>query len=108
MSEKLATILIFGLLWIAIVADSIAQDIIKDVPFDMEHEERILALDKQAIETAYVQQIEVLFASWMKDETGQPHRAVRGAKQARQAFIRSMTTLELRERQFLEAKKRRP
>jgi hypothetical protein len=55
-------------------------------------------LDREAIETAYKTQIEHLFAVWMKDETGQPARAVSGARSARRAFIGAMTEIEKRER----------
>lgn len=62
------------------------------------HEARLIELDRQAIERAYVQQITFLFQQWMKDETDQPERAVRGTNQARSAYGRAMTAIERREK----------
>lgn len=63
-----------------------------------QHEARLIELDRQAIERAYVQQITFLFQQWMKDESEQPERAMRGANQARSAYGRAMSAIEKREK----------
>ena len=61
------------------------------------YDDRIIELDHQAADNAYRDQIEHLFAIWMKDETGQPERAHRGATQARKAYINVKKAIEKRE-----------
>src|SRR5262245_65632844 len=46
------------------------------------YDELIFKLDREAAGNAYRDQIERLFAVWMKDETGQPARAAVGASHA--------------------------
>jgi len=64
------------------------------------HMERILQLDKQAIEEAYVKHIMRLFDIWMTDYSEEPPRAVRGAQNARSAYARAMNAVEKREREL--------
>src|SRR5215831_19525883 len=59
-------------------------------------DDRLIMLEEVAIEEAFKQQIIHIFSVWMKDDTGQPARAVTGAKQAERAFIGSMEALERR------------
>jgi len=66
------------------------------------YDNHIAELDKQAIEHAYMAQIEHLFSVWMKDATGQPERAVNGARTARKAFIGAMDALEKQQQQRLQ------
>jgi hypothetical protein len=58
---------------------------------------RMIALDKEALDDAYRSQISHLFVVWMKDETGQPARAINGARQTRRAYVEAMTEIEKRE-----------
>lgn len=60
------------------------------------YDQRLDALDKDAIEDAYRDVITRLFSTWMKDSTGQPQRALNGARQARKAYIDSMNEIENR------------
>jgi hypothetical protein len=57
---------------------------------------RIVALDKEALDNAYRDQIEKLFSVWMRDDSGQPERAITGARQARRAYILVRTEIEKR------------
>jgi hypothetical protein len=75
------------------------------VPIDPRHERKFIDLDRAAIEEAYRDQIQHLFEIWMKDDTGQPARAVKGAKQARKAFADSMDAIDERERLLKETTK---
>src|SRR5262245_43463433 len=59
---------------------------------------RMIELDKKALDDAYQDQIHHLFSVWMKDETGQPDRAVTGALQARRAYILVRSAIEEREK----------
>jgi hypothetical protein len=63
------------------------------------HEARLLTLEREAVEAAFRQQITTLYLSWMKDETGQPGRALRGARQARRAYAEIMDAIDRRERE---------
>jgi hypothetical protein len=68
-------------------------------PVPSQYGDRLLALDREAIERAYSSQVQQLFATWMKDSTGQPNRALVGINNARRAFTQSMTAIERREQQ---------
>jgi hypothetical protein len=57
----------------------------------------LIAIDKEAVKQAYHDQVVHLFAVWMKDEKGQPDRALVGVRQARRAYIEAMTAIEKRE-----------
>jgi hypothetical protein len=70
------------------------------VPLDPRHEQKFIELDRGAIEAAYHDQIKRLFEVWMKDDSGQPDRAVKGARQARKAFADSMDAIDEREREL--------
>ena len=58
---------------------------------------RLIALDKEAMDEAYKERVRHLFEVWMKDETGQPGRAIVGVRQARRAYIEAMGKIEERE-----------
>jgi hypothetical protein len=60
---------------------------------------RMLALDHEALDSAYRAQLTHLFAVWMKDDAGQPRRAINGARQARHAYIEVMKEITKREQQ---------
>lgn len=66
------------------------------------YDERIIQLDRESIEAAYRTQVEHLFEVWMKDERGQPLRAVTGVINARKAYVGAMTEIERRERLLKE------
>jgi len=68
------------------------------------HTERLLQLDKEAVDNAYRSQIEHLFEIWMKDETGQPGRAVVGARKAVKAYMDIMKELDRREQELKKLK----
>lgn len=69
------------------------------------YDDRLLALDKAAIEQAYSGHVTRLFEGWMKDDTGQPARALTGVRQAQRAYIASMDAIKRREE---ENKRGRP
>jgi hypothetical protein len=69
-----------------------------DIPIS-KYEERLLALDREAIEQAYKDHIKNVFAVWMRDDRGQPGRALTGAQQGHKAFVGSMEGIERREQQ---------
>jgi hypothetical protein len=58
---------------------------------------RMLALDREALDEAYKDRLVHVFAVWMRDDTGQPGRAINGARQARHAYIEVMRAIEMRE-----------
>lgn len=68
-----------------------------DEPVITEYEERLIHLDRESIEEAYKEQVRHIFQVWMKDETGQPGRAVVGVEQARKAYVGSMNAIKVRE-----------
>jgi hypothetical protein len=71
-------------------------------PAPSPYDARILALDRQALDEAYDRQIRQLFLTWMKDEHGQPARAMTGAARARRAYIAVMHEIEAREQRQRE------
>lgn len=62
------------------------------------YEPRLIALDREAVDNAYRAKVEQLIAVWLKDETGQPGRAIVGVNQARKAYAGAMGEIERRER----------
>jgi hypothetical protein len=62
-------------------------------PFD----ERMVTLDRLALDEAYRNQLTHLFETWLKDSHGQPDRAIKGARQARRAYIAVMQEIIKRE-----------
>lgn len=62
------------------------------------YESRLIALDREAIDNAYRSKVEQLFSVWLKDETGQPARAIVGVNQARKAYAGAMAEVERRQR----------
>lgn len=57
---------------------------------------RLDAIDREAVENAYRDQVHHLFIGWMKDATGQPARAINGQRQARRAYIEIITEIDKR------------
>jgi len=68
------------------------------------YDDRLIELDKQAVEDAYRRQLELLFSTWMKDDSGQPQRLMVGVQQARRAYILSMGEIEKRARELQQRK----
>jgi hypothetical protein len=90
--------------WISGGWEDVGAAPIDEPPIDPKYEEALLKLDRTAIEEAYRDQIQHLFQIWMKDDKGQPARALVGAKQARRAFIATIEGLERREQKLREMK----
>jgi len=86
-----------------LLAYAVEGQTVYDVPIS-KYEEQFLAMDREAVQTAYRNQIVHLFEVWMKDDSGQPARAVKGATQARRAFERSMGGIERRQQQLDKSK----
>lgn len=71
------------------------------VPYSA-YEERLIQLDREAIEHAYVEHVKKLFGLWVVDPAEQPQRAVRGARAARNAFDRAMAETDKREQELIK------
>jgi hypothetical protein len=65
-----------------------------------QYDERLLTIDREAIEAAYREQVQHLFAVWMKDDTGQPLRVITGVRKAAKAYIESMDGAARREQEI--------
>jgi hypothetical protein len=61
---------------------------------------RIAELEHEAIDNAFRDKVEHLFAVWLQDSTGQPQRATAGITAARKAYIGAMTEIQKRERRL--------
>ena len=63
------------------------------------YDDRLLQLDREAVEQAYREHLINLFLVWMKspDDPDQPHRAVVGARRAQKAFVGAMGEIDKRE-----------
>jgi len=65
---------------------------------------KIIELDKQALDEAYVNKIKLLFDVWVREGRETPERPVKGATEARRAYIEIMQAIEQRERIINERK----
>jgi len=63
---------------------------------------KLVDLDRQALDTAYMKKIEQLFSVWVSDDTGQPERAAKGALHAKRAYIEAQRALDMREQMIIE------
>jgi hypothetical protein len=61
------------------------------------YDERIIELDRQALEQAYMTQVAHVFAVWVKDGVPPPARAAVGFSNARKAYIDAMTAIDKRQ-----------
>lgn len=61
------------------------------------YDDHLLALDREAVDNAYRDQVEHLIAIWFKDDSGQPGRATKGVQIARKRYIDMMAAIEKRE-----------
>ena len=57
----------------------------------------MLALQRKALDEAYVENLKHLFSVWMKDSTDQPQRAINGAKKARDAYLKVAEAIDKRD-----------
>ena len=73
-------------------------DLYAEVPLD----ERLLQLDKRALEEAYHQQLLLLFSVWLKDQAGDPGRFNNGLKIARRAYKEASAAIAKREKALRE------
>jgi hypothetical protein len=64
-------------------------------------DKRIAELDREAIDEAYKEKIIALFNTWLSDPSEQPSRAVKGAQNARRAYIGAMQAIERKEAELL-------
>jgi hypothetical protein len=64
-------------------------------------DKRIAELDREAIDEAYKRKIQALFNTWLSDPSEQPSRAVKGAQNARRAYIGAMQAIERKEAELL-------
>lgn len=61
------------------------------------YDQRLLALDREAIDNAYRSKVEALFTTWLSDPSGQPARAISGVQRARRAYVAAMVEIDKRE-----------
>jgi hypothetical protein len=64
------------------------------------YDQRLLELDRQAIDTAYSNRVQHMFEIWLQDPTGQPQRALVGVGNARRAYVGAMAAIDKREREL--------
>lgn len=55
--------------------------------------ERINEIAFKALDSSLERQVETLFITWMKDDTGQPERAGTGVKRAAVAYVHARTAI---------------
>lgn len=66
-----------------------------------DYDARLVALDKEAIDQAYREQVQHVFGVWMKDpDSNQPNRALTGVRNAQRAYIASMDAIKRREEEL--------
>ena len=69
-------------------------------PSPSPYDDRIAALDRTALDDAFRAHVAHLYATWMKDPSGQPERALQGYRRARLAYIEAMAGIEEREKRL--------
>jgi hypothetical protein len=69
-------------------------------------ESDVLALDREAMDKAFIAHLQLLFTTWMKDygTEGVEGRVIRGAQNGRRAYIKAREALEQREKKMEERK----
>jgi hypothetical protein len=92
-------LLVFGGWLIIDQFEGEAQDI-HPSPWD----QRMLEIDRSALDDAYHDTMMHLFAVWTRDESGQPGRAIKGANQARRAYLAVRNDLDAREKAIKDRK----
>lgn len=90
---------LLGIFFVAFVAAGQPATIPPRLP-STPYDERIVALDKEAIEAAYREHVQRMYSGWMKDEAGQPTRALTGVRQAQRAYIASMDAIKRRQEEL--------
>src|SRR5262245_5811178 len=65
-------------------------------------DQRMLELDKQALDEAYVAKIKQLFDVWVREGLSSPEGPVKGHAQAQRAYIYGQQALEIREKMLEE------
>lgn len=78
---------------------------IEDPPLS-KYEDRLLALDREALDKSYKDHIGLVFGIMVKDpnDPDAPRRAGNGARNARAGYEKSMDKIEQRERRLKESK----
>src|SRR5215831_14224780 len=66
--------------------------------FTSKYDERLLQLEKEAVDNGYRQKAEDLIRVWFLDEAGQPARFLTGVRAARRKYIDMMNAIEKREK----------
>jgi len=64
------------------------------------HERRLIELDRQAVDQAYVAHAVNVFSIWLKDGVGDPSRAKVGFGNARRGYDAATTAIEVREQRL--------
>jgi hypothetical protein len=64
------------------------------------YDEHLLAVDRDALEDAYHKQVELLFSTWMRDDTGQPDRFLAGVRKATRAYVAALDGAKRREEEI--------
>lgn len=65
-------------------------------PPPSQYDEHLLELDKQALERSYQAQLQLLFATWLRDDISTTYRVENGLRIARRAYIYAADQLEKR------------
>jgi len=64
------------------------------------HERRLIELDRQAVDQAYIAHAANVFGIWLKDGVGDPSRAKVGFGNARKGYDAATTAIEVREQRL--------
>jgi|RhiMetdeSRZDD1v2_1073273.scaffolds.fasta_scaffold00784_41 hypothetical protein len=72
------------------------------------HEETFTALERQALDQAYVNHMMKLFNIWVTDYSDAPPRAIKGAQNLRSAYTRALAAIEKREKAIEDATQKIP
>jgi len=78
-------------------------EIILELPFS-KWDQKMLDLDREAIDRAYVNKIGQLYDVWVREGREHPERPVKGAAEAKRAYTAIQDTIEQRQKIINERK----
>src|SRR5262245_10164500 len=89
------------LLLVLVEADARSQSLVLQLP-PSKWDGKILELDRQALDEAYIAKMKQLYDVYVREGREYPERPVKGASEARRAYIEISKAFEIRQRAFDE------
>ena len=94
-------VVVFSLLLIWLIEMASAQPLVIMLP-PSKWDAEIIEMDKQALREAYIAKAKQLFDVFVREGRENPERPMKGAAEARRAFVEIMKAIEFREQKLKE------